>query len=68
MSNFVGKIFEKIARRIAVRRRLSGFICQDCERWQRCGLPPSDNCVVRLEQISREDRQLRHRVNALSPW
>jgi hypothetical protein len=68
MLNFVGTIFEKIARRIALRRRLSGFVCQDCERWQCCGLPPSDKCPIRVEQMSREEGRLPHRVNALVPW
>ena len=35
---------------------MSGFICGECERWRSCGLPPSKNCPVMLEQIAREDR------------
>ena len=67
MSNSIGKAVMKLARAIAARRR-SDFTCGDCERSERCALPPSDHCVVRLEQMSREERQLRRRANAIAPW
>jgi hypothetical protein len=35
------------------RPRRSDFTCGDCERWQRCGLPPHDDCIVRAEQLAR---------------
>ena len=49
-----------LAKRIAGPRRESGFVCSECERWRRCGLPPSNNCFVMLEQIAREGRASRH--------
>ncbi len=55
----------KLARVIAGPPPLSGFICGECERWRSCGLPPSKNCVVMLEQMAREDRDTHryaHRV------
>ncbi len=35
------------------RRRQPDFFCGECERWQRCGLPPSKQCVVMAAQIAR---------------
>jgi hypothetical protein len=43
-------------------RRESTFVCGQCERWQRCGLPPSSRCITKLEQIERE----RDRVKRLT--
>ena len=36
-----------------VARRPSDFMCGDCKRVETCGMPPSQDCVVRLEQIER---------------
>jgi hypothetical protein len=38
---------------VAVAGPRREFTCGDCERWRRCGLPPSKDCPVRLEQIAR---------------
>jgi hypothetical protein len=39
------------------------FSCGDCERNASCGLPPSDQCAVRAEQIARDgDRRFRRRT------
>jgi hypothetical protein len=46
-------------------RRVSDFTCGDCERSDRCGLPPSDTCIVRAEQIARGDWKVRRRTKAL---
>jgi len=42
------------------------FTCGDCDRWRRCGLPPTDDCPMRGEQIARygERRQMRDIVIA----
>jgi hypothetical protein len=45
-----------LVKKIAGPRRSSGFACAECERWRRCGLPPSNNCIVMLEQIARDGR------------
>jgi hypothetical protein len=29
------------------------FYCGQCERWERCGRPPSDDCITMLAQIAR---------------
>ena len=58
-------IFAKVASRIGTMRRASNFACGDCERSDRCGLPPSDTCIVRAEQIARGDWKARRRAKAL---
>jgi hypothetical protein len=30
------------------------FTCGDCERWERCGMKPSDQCITRAAQIEAE--------------
>lgn len=39
---------------LIVRGRQIDFTCADCDRWQRCGLPPSETCVARAAQIERD--------------
>jgi len=56
-------IFAQIS--IATIRRRSAFNCGDCERSDRCGLPPSDTCMIRAEQIARGDWKARRRAKAL---
>lgn len=46
--------FARIARLIATLRRTPELACGDCERWERCGLPPNDRCIVRAAQIARD--------------
>lgn len=47
-------------------RRQPEFTCSDCERWERCGLPPDVACVVRAAQLERGDWKLRRQARALS--
>jgi len=54
MRAFIRSISAKISERLAASRRLSDFTCGDCERNERCGLPPDDQCVVRAMQIARD--------------
>jgi hypothetical protein len=35
------------------RRSRDDFSCGECERLQRCGLPPHQDCVVRAAQLAR---------------
>jgi len=30
------------------------FVCGQCERWERCSMPPNERCIPRLEQMERE--------------
>ncbi len=43
----------------------SEFACGDCEKWEQCGQPPSETCVVRAAQLAREDWTSRRRARAL---
>ena len=58
----IRKIFTKLASLIATPRPGSDFVCGECERWERCGLPPSDQCIVRAAQIARNGGRLIRRV------
>ncbi len=57
-------IFATISGRIAAMRRLSRFTCGDCEFSDRCDLPPSENCVLRQDQIARGDWKVRRQAKA----
>jgi hypothetical protein len=41
------------------RRRKPAFTCGECERWQRCGLPPSEHCIIMVTQLARDGRPVR---------
>ena len=56
----------RIAAVMAKLRQASEFTCGDCERWASCGLPPSENCVIRAAQLARGDWKLRRQARALS--
>jgi hypothetical protein len=45
--------FDKVSNRLRVMRRAQEFTCGDCERVERCGLPPRKDCTARLEQMER---------------
>ncbi len=49
----VQAIFTKLASFIPKPRPRPAFVCGECERWERCGLPPSDSCIVMAAQIAR---------------
>jgi hypothetical protein len=59
-------LFGRIAGVVAKLRRQDEFTCGDCERSDRCGLPPSEDCVIRAAQLARGDWELRRRMRALS--
>jgi hypothetical protein len=45
-------ILTRLARlKDAFRSDAEEFTCSDCERWESCGLPPSDTCVTRAAQL-----------------
>jgi len=52
-------IFTAIAGYMGASRLASRFTCGDCERNERCSLPPDDNCIAKAEQISRGDENRR---------
>ena len=47
-------ISAKVADRLATQRQMSHFKCGDCEEVERCGRPPSTNCIERAVQIERD--------------
>jgi hypothetical protein len=51
--DIIRRVFcNRIARASWTRR--SDFTCGDCERWERCGLPPHDDCIHRAAPIARD--------------
>jgi hypothetical protein len=64
-ARFAG-LFAKFAGLMAALQRQPDFVCGDCERWARCGLAASDDCVVKAAQIARGDWKMRRRVKAWS--
>lgn len=67
-ANPIHGVFAKFASTVAALRRRSDFTCGDCERTDRCGLPPSDRCIIRAAQIARGDWKIKRRAKALSQW
>jgi hypothetical protein len=59
-------LFARIAAAVATLRRQSEFSCGDCERAASCGLPPSEDCVIRAAQLARGDWKLRRQARVLS--
>lgn len=55
-----------VAIRSALTKHLSGpeFACGDCERLQRCGRPPTDECAVKLAQLERDPTGHQRRMKA----
>jgi hypothetical protein len=49
----VETIFGRLARLVA-RARRQEFACGECERWERCGQLPSEQCIVRAAQLARD--------------
>jgi hypothetical protein len=49
---------------VSMRRnqRKPTFVCGNCERWQRCGMPPSDRCITMLAQIARGDGRVKRLI------
>jgi len=58
-------IYRAAAKLTAALHDQSEFVCADCERWNRCSLSPSKNCIARMEQIQRDDWKWRRRAKAL---
>ena len=62
------RLYVRIARRFATERRLAQFTCNDCPRWQRCGLPPSAACTHRAAQLDGDEWRERRRAPLLGSW
>jgi hypothetical protein len=55
MRRAIQDVFAKLGRTVAGLRRRPEFTCGDCERSDRCGLPPGDRCIVKAAQMARGD-------------
>jgi len=58
----LGGVIRGLAALIARSRTRPGFVCGECERWQRCGRPPDKNCIVMAQQIARDGRRSNRRA------
>jgi hypothetical protein len=67
-ANPIRGVFARFASTVTALRRRSDFTCGDCERSDRCGLPPSDSCMIRAAQIARGDWKIRRRAKTFSQW
>jgi hypothetical protein len=67
-ANPIQNVLAGFARSLAALRRPREFTCGDCERSDRCGLPPSDQCIVKAAQIARGDWKARRYAKTLSRW
>jgi hypothetical protein len=63
--NVIRKILGEFASKLSSSKPVD-FVCADCERWDRCGMPSSDDCVFKAEQIARGDWQMKRLSKALS--
>ncbi len=44
------------------------FVCADCERWESCGLKPSDTCLIKVEQLRRREQSRWLRNAPVQRW
>ena len=60
----------RVLQALAPPRRPRTFTCGDCERWQRCGLPPDTSCAARAEQLARNGGRppSRTALSELTSW
>ncbi len=63
--SLVRGILHNIVSAIGSLQRPVEFTCGDCERWERCGMPSSDDCIFRAEQIARGDLEIKRLAKAL---
>jgi hypothetical protein len=54
----VNGLLRGFASRMAMARARREFSCGDCDRWERCGLSPTDTCIIRAAQLGRRDRRV----------
>jgi len=63
--NSIGETLRRWAGAIgawAVRSEWDEFTCGECERRDRCGLPPDKTCIVKVMQIARDGGRPRRRT------
>ena len=58
-----------IWKRLGTGRDPGTLACGDCERCDRCGLAPHDDCIVKAAQLARTDgRPLTAHDRFISEW
>jgi hypothetical protein len=62
----VKAFLNKIAGRIRAGRAKPVFYCAQCERWERCGLPPNEDCIPMLTQIELQGGELKDGRNSVA--
>ena len=67
MTNSIQGVLAKLAKLVAPRRD-SNFTCGDCERSDRCSLPPSKTCIARAAQIARGEWKAKRRAKIMIGW
>lgn len=63
--NAIHAIVAKLAAPLTRVGSRSDFVCEDCERWAQCGLPPSEECLFRAEQLVRGEWEARRQRRTL---
>jgi hypothetical protein len=51
---------------VAAFGRGAEFTCGDCDRWARCGMAPSEDCIYRAAQMSDGGWVARKRARTLA--
>jgi hypothetical protein len=54
--NIVRELFTQAGRPVCAAAAEAPFVCGECERGQRFGLPPDDRCIVMAAQLARGAR------------
>jgi len=59
-------IYNWAAGLMASLRASSEFTCSDCEKWEQCGQPPTETCIVKAAQPARADWKSARRAGAFA--
>jgi hypothetical protein len=59
--------FDRLAVRLTAGRG-NAFACGECERWERCGLAPSEQCIARAAQLAHRNEQAQRRTAPAHWW
>jgi hypothetical protein len=57
--NIVRELFTQAGRPVCAAAAEAPFVCGECERGQRFGLPPDDRCIVMAAQLARGARPVK---------
>jgi hypothetical protein len=62
----VKALVTRIVSYVTTARARPVFYCAQCERWERCGLPPSEDCIPMLTQIELQGGELKDGLNSVA--